>query len=90
MGAPAADLGIALKRWRSRNEHRGFTNMRTKVRRFNRVASRRGTAAAAVAGKRRADADSAEEGECSDTGASVASSSMSKLARQARNGFDIR
>ena len=37
----------------------------------------------------RADGDGLSEGEVSDGGASVASS-VSKLARQARNGFDIR
>ena len=46
-----------------------------------------------AAGKRRAEGRAEgglSEGEVSDGGASVASSSMSKLARQARNGFDIR
>ena len=70
--------------------------------RFNRKAAnreRRASAstlvahpgAATINGKRRVDgASSAEEGEVSDGGASHASSSMSKLARKAQNGFDIR
>ena len=73
------------------------------ARRFNRRAAERekkATASTLVAhpgaakinGKRRvADGtSSAEEGEVSDGGASHASSSMSKLARKAQNGFDIR
>ena len=50
-----------------------------------------GSAAGTPGGKRRA-AD-VEDGEISDGGASrasVASSSVSKLARKAQNGFDIR
>ena len=58
------------------------------------VGSNESQAVPKAAGKRRAD-DRAEggglsEGEVSDGGASVASSSVSKLARQARNGFDTR
>ena len=69
------------------------------ARRFNRRAAEREKkattlahpGAATINGKRRVDgASSAEEGEVSDGGASHASSSMSKLARKAQNGFDIR
>ena len=72
-----------------------FDNIRTARRRLMRMASHRESQAVPkAAGKRRAD-DRAEggglsEGEVSDGGASAASSSVSKLARQARNGFDIR
>ena len=72
-----------------------FDNLRTHLRRMGRNATKRelaaGSAAGTSGGKRRAD--DAEEGEISDGGASRASgasSSMSKLARKAQNGFDIR
>ena len=72
-----------------------FDNIRTARRRLMRVASHRESQAVPkAAGKRRAegraDGGGLSEGEVSDGGASVASSSVSKLARQARNGFDIR
>ena len=72
-----------------------FDNLRTHLRRMSRNATKReitaGSATGTPGGKRRAD--DAEEGEISDGGASRASgasSSMSKLARKAQNGFDIR
>ena len=67
-------------------------NIRTARRRLMRVARHRESQATpkTAGGKRRVGEESAEEGELSDTGASVASSSVSKVARQVRNGFDIR
>ena len=72
-----------------------FDNLRSHLRRMGRNATKReiaaGSAAGTPGGKRRA-AD-VEDGEISDGGASrasVASSSVSKLARKAQNGFDIR
>ena len=80
-----------------------FSHLRTVARRFNRRAAERekkATASTLVAhpgaakinGKRRVvdGTSSAEEGEVSDGGESHASSSVSKLARKAQNGFDIR
>ena len=71
-----------------------FDNIRTARRRLMRIANHRESQATPkAAGKRRAEGRAEgglSEGEISDGGASVASSSMSKLARQARNGFDIR
>ena len=59
-----------------------------------KVSHRESQATTKTAGKRRAegraDGGGLSEGEVSDGGASAASSSMSKLARQARNGFDLR
>ena len=72
-----------------------FDNLRSHIRRMGRNATKRevaaGSAAGTSGGKRRA-AD-VEDGEISDGGASrasLASSSVSKLARKAQNGFDIR
>ena len=72
-----------------------FDNVRSHLRRMGRRATQReiaaGSAAGTSGGKRRAD--DVEEGEISDGGASRASgasSTVSKLARKAQNGFDIR
>ena len=62
-----------------------FDNIRTARRRLMRVANHRESQAVP-----KAAGGGLSEGEVSDGGASAASSSVSKLARQARNGFDIR
>ena len=65
-----------------------YQNMRTVVRRMHRKAATREAKAAAASGT--GGKRAIEEGEVSDGAASAASSSVSKLARQAGDRFDIR